>query len=475
MTGRMVSGQSPEFSTRIGYLNQLDPTGHYARSQRRGLRIPREYLRSFVDTPPAQAALTRIVDGVVRMPWLIDPPSNQRNDQIALDEVNFIQSAMMYPNQTVDGDDTYDSFACALIIDLLVENQCYVERVKGDGEQAFWMWAVDPARIEVNPAWTPQLSGVEPRFFDTNNQVDRLDWRPLMNGDMFRFSRYTNTWRKSPPGPMEVAFRMIAAWLGLTDFQQATTSRATQEYLLDIGPVSQDELTQFREFFEIEVLQRRQTPIVGSKEGGRGITVVKMGAASDGQLYLQYYEKLLRIIALAFKLTARDYNEDSHDNRATAGIAADSTFQDAIYPMASTIIKALQRNIVGYYYPGYSLTLADIEPRDQLKEAETAKTLFEAGIITKNEARSSTGRNGIGPAGDKFADGTALGDSGNSTAVAGDAPAEAPQGKGKDNKTEKADKAAAPVAEDKKADAAPTAETTTPVAGPADSSAAATA
>ena len=161
------------------------------------------------------------------------------------------------------------------------------------------------------------------------------------------------------------------------------------------------ELESFREYFQIDILGKGRTPIIGTR-GGKGLNVVKLGATNDDGLYLKYQEFVLKMIALAFKLSGRDMNLTDHDNRSTAGIAADATFQKAVRPMGELIIKTLQIEVIDRYFPGYQIKFSNIEPRSEQEEAETATMLYEKGILTQNEARFRAGEKPIGPNGDKF-------------------------------------------------------------------------
>jgi hypothetical protein len=120
-----------------------------------------------------------------------------------------------------------------------------------------------------------------------------------------------------------------------------------------------------------------------------------------------YANTLLRLTALAFDLSMRDYNiEPAHDNRATAGVAADAVFQEAISPVASLISEALTYDVIDFYYEGYSHVYANTEPRNEKEEAERAGKLYKDYFLaTRNEARQMAGLESIGPAGDFFADG----------------------------------------------------------------------
>ncbi len=103
----------------------------------------------------------------------------------------------------------------------------------------------------------------------------------------------------------------------------------------------------------------------------------------------------------------RDYNiEPAHDNRATAGVAADAVFQEAISPISGLVSEALTYDVIDFYYEGFSHSYEDTEPRNEDAEADRAGKLYKEYLLaTRNEARAMAGLESIGPAGDYFADG----------------------------------------------------------------------
>jgi hypothetical protein len=104
----------------------------------------------------------------------------------------------------------------------------------------------------------------------------------------------------------------------------------------------------------------------------------------------------------------RDLNvEPNTDNRATSGVAADASFQNAIKPISDTVITSLDAKVVNFYDEIYSLEVADTEPRGEAEEAATAGQLYNDELITRNEGRRRVGEADV-PDGDKFKQGEAL-------------------------------------------------------------------
>ncbi len=115
---------------------------------------------------------------------------------------------------------------------------------------------------------------------------------------------------------------------------------------------------------------------------------------------------MLRLVALAFDLTARDMAIKEPDNRATAGVAADASFQDAILPYSLTMQDHWNEEVVGHYEPGFTCELSDTEPRGEEAEAQTSISLFQGGLSSRNESRAKVGLPLIdGEAGSAFFDG----------------------------------------------------------------------
>lgn len=72
-------------------------------------------------------------------------------------------------------------------------------------------------------------------------------------------------------------------------------------------------------------------------------------------------------------------------------MAQSHSFQDGILPIAQIIVDDFNNQVVDYYYPDYTLQIADTEPTKGIEEAQRAALLFQSGLITKNESRRMFG------------------------------------------------------------------------------------
>ncbi|MFQ3617735.1 MAG: phage portal protein [Cyanobacteriota bacterium] len=350
-----------------------------------------------------QRAIRRIGNGVLSMPWSVLPPEDLIRDVDALNLAKRLRSALKKPNRGEHN--LYSLFIRAIVQDSIVLGVSGIERHLGDlsdpADQPFWLFLVDPAHLSINKNWSPEIAGIEPRFYDHGDRL--TGGKPIFAQDLFLIQTNASTHELVPPSPLEIAYHMIQAWLGLSDFQNTTTSQAVREYILVLKGADQNDVDAFRAYWESEVEGSGKIPIVG----GEGIQVEKLGARNDDELYLRYTDYILRIIAVAFDLSSRDYGITEHDNRATAGVSADTVFQDAVLPIALCIKEHLEMEVIDYYFPGFRLEITDTEPRSQEQEANTATNLFKERIISRNEARIRSGHEAL-PGGDVFVDGSTV-------------------------------------------------------------------
>lgn len=340
-----------------------------------------EEVRRLSRTVAGYAVTQRITNGVLEMDWQIMSPIGLEDDEAAIALGVCLKQSLKRVNADRSG--SYRHFISQLVDDLLVMNCATVERQFGEtAERPFWLWAVDSDRIKENPDWSPQNDDTTHRYLDRRLNTE------IYNESLFQMVYNVNTYEVSPPSPMEIAHGLITAWLGLADFQSATTAQSTQRWIMDIGSASQTELKAFREFWSTEVEGAKKFPIAAA--GGQ-LKVLKIGANDDNGLYLKYTEYLMRLIGMAFGLSPRDLNIPEIDNRATAGVSADSTFAYAIKPIAKTIFESLDQEVFKFFAPGFELDVTYDEPRQQSDRFNDSREDFTAGIITQDEARQIRG------------------------------------------------------------------------------------
>ena len=338
-------------------------------------------VRALSRTSVGYAATQKITNAVIEMQWQIQPPAGLEDDEAAINVCRLLKRSLSNPNDESNG--RWRHFAAGAIDDLICANTAYIERHQGASDRPFWLFNSDPARTRINPKWCP-ISDSDPKFFSIRNR----EATPIYSENMFSLQCNVNSYEVNPPAPMEIAHGMIKAWLGLGDFQNSTTAKSTQRWMLDIGAVTKMELQAFREYWETEVEKNKKFPFIN---GAGQVKAIKIGANDDGGLYLKYTDYLLRLIALAFGLSQRDFNITEHDNRSTATESANSTFTYAAKPIARTLFEAIQEEVIDYYAPGFELVVNYAEPRSEAQLISESREDYIAGIISLNEARALRG------------------------------------------------------------------------------------
>jgi len=402
-TGNLVSYVlSPQIGSRLSPYPEINWPGHYSRSLSSQSNIPAQNLIRFANTIPAARCIRRISTTISSQHWLIqhkdlDELSPTQKEK-ARKEADKLERNLKKPNEEAF-DCYFHDIVSGLIKNILIFNFGFLERQKGAGDRAFWLWLVDrPQDIDINPDWTPDVDGVVAKYLDRShvNELGYSDPLPIKSEFLFPIQGDNS----SSLSPLEIAYDAIEGWLGVSNFQRATTTNATREYMLILKDItSEEELDTFRTYWDVQVRNSGKIPILNGD-----VAVTKMGARNDEELYLKYEEYLRRMISLAFGMTPLDMNISEHDNRATAGISADRSFQDSIGPLMQKIEALISWEVIEYYYPDFFFRFNDLEKRNEKEEADTATNLFKEGLITKNEARLRINEKPVAD-GDEFKEG----------------------------------------------------------------------
>jgi len=371
-----------------------------------GGRVPTDKLISFAGTMPVRKAISRIANGLAGMDWTIFPRDKEEMTDAEQKFARKIEFSISKPNKSRTG--THLGFLETFVSDLIVFNYTAVERreAKNDDERSFYVWPAITKNIREDPAWEEDSGDF--RYYDTGGSSNPDDWVGFLDSELFVAQKNHSSWDYIPPSTLEIAYNMIEIWLGITNQQRRVTSNAYKQTVLNLGQkVSQAELDAFREYWDTDVVNSGKVAIFS----GSDMNTINLGAQNDEELYIKYVEYLLKIIAVSFGLTHRDMGITEHDNRATAGVAADTTFADAILPFARLFEQTINNEIL-YYYEStrdFFFEFTNKEPRNENEEASRAQGLFEKKIITRNEARSLVGFDRI-DGGDVFFDGSKPGE-----------------------------------------------------------------
>lgn len=340
-----------------------------------------------------QKAIRMISHGVSSLKFAIIPPHDEA-ESVAEHHISQIKKGLHTPNGGYR--DMYFKFVRSVVSDLITYGVSIIERKKGTdlkNERGFWMWPVPNASIKADPDW---IEGSDsPRFWYAPDTESSDKWQPLEDEDIFLIQRDIDSDKTFPPSPLQLACRDLKEFSQLRDYQRTIAENDNRDGIIFFEDAGEEEVIANREYFESEEGSGRRL-VVGGKVGYQALS-----AQRDEEMFLEYTSRLVSFIGIYFDLNQRDLGYLQEANRATADIAATASFQQAILPVAQVIISHLHYNVVDFYYPGYSLELQDVEPRNEESEANRASILFEKQLATKNEARGMIGLDSV-PGGDEF-------------------------------------------------------------------------
>ena len=387
-------------------INSLDPHNNFNTSLNRrckGDRLTADELIKISSSLLIDSAIEKISNIVCRMQWGIKPPDDM-DEELGMEESKKIAKCLKKPNYTEEG--SYTMFIKSVIKNLLIFNIAPIQRQVGNEDRSFWLWAESPQYFIRNPRFKPEISGIECKyFFMPHNTQDRNKWVKIFEENMFLVKSKVATFEKNPRSAVEVAYDAINDWLGISEFQRRSTNKAIKDYLISLDEeLSDSEIRKIRTWWRNDVEGSGEIPIFGGK-----ISVHKFGAKGDADLYLMFKDHIAGLVALAFGLHQKDFNveQKSGDNRATANVTADQSFQNAMLPLADCIADFLNNEVVDKYREGFEYYLSDREPRGEAAEIEASTKLFTDGLSTRNESRMKVGL-GVIEGGDKFIDGTGI-------------------------------------------------------------------
>lgn len=342
------------------------------------------------DNVLVRRAIRYIANAVIAMPWVI---AHEDGGMDKLETIKDLSKALLSPN--ADDINSYDKMVFAIVNDLIRYNIAVVgrkPRAFEDG-QAFYMYVNDPKKVERNNHWLPEISGIEPRFFLRKSREEVFE---LLDSDVFLIQSEIHSDCLVPKSPLQIAFDTIKAWQKLYNFQTELAETTHRDTMLVLEDANEPEVVAFREYWANEVEGRGKKPIMG---GSYTVKAVPTSQRVGDEFSLKLAEFFIRIIGLGFGISAEDMGIPQSaglNSGGSADVSATSSFLQAVKPNAHTIIHHFSKEVISYYYPGYYLKYADINPRSEGAEAETAVLLHDSNIITRDEARARVGEKAEG-------------------------------------------------------------------------------
>ena len=393
-----ASGQAPSRDT-IPYPNWSYSS--YPGAQPMNRTLPKSTpwtIRLFSTKPPARRALNAIKDPICDLPFeirVVTPPGHQPGVTVPepTDEQRARIIAATQMLRMPNNDCTWRLWLTQVIEDMLIFGAgCSEVQENTSDERPLFLWPTDAQSIRINAMWQPgdnvphyaQGRGYPYGLISTVEEV-------TLDNDEIMYMKLNA--RTSDPfgfGYLEVAYDTVNSFLGAMEYATRRASNSTPNFGIFLGEnVTPDQVRRWQHYWENEIEGYGKVPILG---GGKQPSVFNMTNSGNDQLWLQWQEFLIRVIAMSFGLSPFKLGLERDVNRSTASASQENDWS-AIGPVANTISDYITHWLLWYRLGWKDLEFIwNIRTTDELKHAEIMSEQWNADAIYVDEIRKAFDR-----------------------------------------------------------------------------------
>ncbi len=344
-------------------------------------------LRRFAETPVARRALNLVKDRIASMDWQIRV--RRGFDAAAIPDAEFriraLRRALEEPNAT----DSFRTLFEQVLEDTLVGGFGAVEmRATGDDARPFELFAVDGARIQLDPHWNGDPEAARFGFQTGRSGGDAVT--PLNDNELMYLRLNPRTHTPFGLGRVEVAFEAIGQFLSANRYAGRLASNSVVQYALWLDEATPDQHDRLIRWWQDEIEGTGRVPVLSSEKKPE---VLRFAGGTDADLRLEWQAFCIRMIANAFDLPPMLLGLENDVNQSTAGEMADNAFQSAIVPVARLLAEHISRDIFARLlgWREFEFSFNALETRDEQTEVTMQLDLLKAGVLTLSEVRALRG------------------------------------------------------------------------------------
>ena len=336
-------------------------------------------LRALSRTVYARRAINAIKDPITQMAWDIRPKKGVKINSEITRQIAAATAVFRTPNP----DDDFMSFIAQVLEDYLaVSAGTFEQRPSGDVLRPLNLYPTDGQSIEVIAGWTGNPKAV--------HYVQRIgmssEGTPFNDENLVYLRPNPTTDTPYGFGPLEVCAKSIARQLGAGEFAGNLASNAAPTNMLWLGPASDGIIDKFRRYWRDEVEGQGMTPVLGGPVEPKA---VKLNAANDEALYLQWQQFLIHELATGFCLSVLNFNPTMNAQGDIADTAQKQDWQHAIRPTAKFLQAALTRHTInkGMGFTQIEFMFDGLDREDEKELAEIYKIYYQNNLTTPNDFR----------------------------------------------------------------------------------------
>lgn len=190
--------------------------------------------------------------------------------------------------------------------------------------------------------------------------------------------------------PMDVAYQDIERFLETGAFAGRTASNANAKKALFLKNATTEQINDLRAYWRNEIEGTGALAIIG----GEDAQTLELGLVTDANLFLNFQEFLITVIAAAFGVDALKANVIAGVNRSTGDNLSQATDEGAVKPFADMIAQYVNQYVLPLYQLGdvYEFRFIYTSISDQKSIAVLSQVELQDDSVTINEARFRQGR-----------------------------------------------------------------------------------
>ena len=341
-------------------------------------------LRRFAETPVVRRAINTIKDRIAELEWAViskdSSLASEADERIAILTANLAE-----PNS----DDSFRSLCEQVVEDIIVGGFGAIElELSGDAQRPLNLYPRDGATIRMRADWDGKPDS--PRYTQLTGKVGP-ESRIELNDDELSYIRLNpRTHTPFGLGRLEVAFETVNAFLGANRHAAKLASNSVVQYALwmrDLPPAHHERLIRW---WQDDIEGTGRVPLLSTEEKPE---VLRFAGGTDADLYLEWQQFLMRIIANAFDLPPFFVGLEHDVNRSTADAALRQAFSTAIVPTAKLFAEHITHDAIGKKlgWRDLKFVFTGLDAQDPRELAELHEILIRSGVMTVNEARAARG------------------------------------------------------------------------------------
>jgi HK97 family phage portal protein len=258
----------------------------------------------------------------------------------------------------------------------------------GDERRPVNLYPVDGATIRLRADWDGKPDS--PRYTQVTGRVGPEATVTLNDDELIYIKLNPRTHTPFGLGRLEVAFETINAFLGANRHAAKLASNSVVQYALWLKGLQPAQHERLIRWWQDDIEGTGRVPLLSTEDKPE---VLRFAGGTDGDLYLEWQQFLLRMIANAFDLPPMFLGLEHDVNRSTAEAAMRVAFQAAIVPTAKLFAQTLTRELLSKKlgWRDLEFVFKGLEAQDPRELAELHEILIRSGVLTVNEARALRG------------------------------------------------------------------------------------